>query len=167
MSHWIVPGDWIIRSVLEPDEGSADGEQLMLRQTVGENRLGFGDHAIFVLDATKTHLTVHDPINGLPRILSLALYPGEWLLATKDQVDVTWVLAEHLREKESMMIRMERERLVFCQGPTHAGCQYEHRRVAREAIQRAALRNYRDEDDRQRGQRDRRSRDDDYPMKLE
>ena len=96
--NWIIPGDWIIRSV-PTEEKYEDGYPMPgPRHHACEDHL-FTDHAVFVLDITKSHMTIFEPLAGRPVILQLDRFEGAWHYATQRQVEVTWDIAAGTRER--------------------------------------------------------------------
>lgn len=118
LGHDIVPGDWVIRA--RPDKG---GFQDSVGFDMGMFRMGppspnddpsFTDHAVFVMDATRTHLTIFEPLMGRPVIIEIDKLPGTWYYATQGQVEVTWILASMTRSRESAMsIQTEKEKFKY------------------------------------------------------
>lgn len=96
MDHWIVPGDWIIREAPDPQPESEYSEF--------HNPTGFAlsNQAIHVLDVTRTHLTIYDPIAARKAIIQMSLFPGNWKRATKMQVDATWEIAYVSRPRNAV-----------------------------------------------------------------
>lgn len=102
LGHWIIPGDWIIREAPEPTFENEYSDVI--------NPTGFAlsDRAVKVLCATKTHLTIFDPIRGRSGIIQLSLFPGVWRKATKMQVEATWDRAlDHTKTPEDMRLLQE------------------------------------------------------------
>lgn len=115
MGNWILPGDWIIRSA-EEDAGYTpflETPPFIVAEKHAMNK-AFTDHAVYVIDITKTHLTVYDPLAGQPAIVELDRLAGTWHHATSKQVEITWGLARIHRDKNAMFsIEAEMERYPY------------------------------------------------------
>lgn len=113
--HKILKGDWIIRAP-DPPPSYATEEQAkaaFITKLIGfevADHDSFSEYAIYVLDATQTHLTIYDPMAGRIQILLYDRFPGTWHYATEQQVATTWDLALSLRSGASMQIKMEQEK---------------------------------------------------------
>lgn len=108
---WIVPGDWIIRNAPPEMPVAAGGDMPSFGKGVDYS---FTDHATFVLDVTKTHLTLFDPWVAKPVIFQRSRLEGDWHWATEGQVAITWEMAKMVRSREAMYsIGAEKERYPF------------------------------------------------------
>lgn len=96
IGHWIIPGDWVIR---EAPDAIANDDYEEFRNPTG---YALADRAVHVLDVTKSHITIFDPIVGRKEILQLSAFPGTWRRATRAQIDATWEMAYIRRPKESL-----------------------------------------------------------------
>lgn len=116
---WIVPGDWVIRSTPEKPKyedsySFLSGPPTRKQREEEEKADAFTDHAVFVMGITKSHMTVFEPLAGRPMILQLHEFDGTWHYATQDQVEITWELAQAIRERAAAhSIPMEKERFKY------------------------------------------------------
>lgn len=116
--HRILKGDWIIREPAEaPSYFSEDqAKAALISKFIGfeaPDHDSFSDHAIYVLDATQSHLTVFDPMLGRILILLYDRFPGTWHYATEQQVATTWDLAVAARPSAGMQINMEKDKFKW------------------------------------------------------
>lgn len=103
--HGMTPGDWVIREgpeIKAGDFGMYSGELMpnQLTMEIGhrelQNALAFTGHAVHVLDVTDSHVVIFDPFQGQQIILQLSYFTGTWRLATRVQVETTWILAQKM-----------------------------------------------------------------------
>lgn len=113
----VVPGDWVIRCAPEKTEWSEPQYEFLSPSQPPKKQTdnhSFTDHAIYVIDVTKTHMTVHEPLFGRPVIFQIHEYPGTWHLASMRQVEMTWILAGNVRERgQSMQLQVEKQNMPY------------------------------------------------------
>lgn len=91
--HKIRRGDWVIFEANAPGlDIAADPIRMMHAAKTLERSEEAACYALHVLDATKTHLTVFDPVAGTPEIIQLSFLDGTWHPATAEQVIATWTI---------------------------------------------------------------------------
>jgi len=117
-----IPGDWVIRCAPEKTEWSEPQYEFIQTRAPNLQKpidyTSFTDHAIYVIDVTRTHMTVHDPLFGRPVIFQIHEMPGSWHLATMRQVEMTWILAGNVRERgQSMQLQIEKQNMPYRMRP--------------------------------------------------